>query len=53
MNTPSSKFGSSCTVSDKFIEKIKKIGEVDAACAISEIKENKQAKKMMVQNQEI
>ena len=45
MNTPSSKFGSSCTVSDKFIEKLAKIGVVDAACAISEIKENKQAKK--------
>ena len=26
MNTPSSKFGSSCTVSDKFIEKIAKMG---------------------------
>jgi len=45
MNTPSSKFGSSCTVSDKFIEKLAKMGVMDAACALSEIKENKAAKK--------
>jgi len=45
MNTPSSKFGSSCSVSDKFIEKLAKIGIMDAACAITEVKENKAAKK--------
>lgn len=45
MNTPSSKFGSSCIVSDKFIEKLAKIGIMDAACAITEVKENKAAKK--------
>jgi DNA topoisomerase-2 len=45
MNTPSSKFGSSCTVSDKFIEKIAKMGVMDAACALTEVKENKAAKK--------
>jgi DNA topoisomerase-2 len=45
MNTPSSKFGSSCLVSDKFIEKLAKIGIMDAACAITEVKENKAAKK--------
>jgi DNA topoisomerase-2 len=45
MNTPSSKFGSACTVSDKFIEKIAKMGVMDAACALTEIKENKAAKK--------
>jgi len=45
MNTPSSKFGSSCTVSDKFIEKLAKMGVMDAACAITEVKENKAAKK--------
>jgi DNA topoisomerase-2 len=45
MNTPSSKFGSSCVVSDKFIEKLAKIGIMDAACAITEVKENKAAKK--------
>jgi DNA topoisomerase-2 len=45
MNTPSSKFGSSCNVSDKFIEKIAKMGVMDAACALTEVKENKAAKK--------
>lgn len=45
MNTPSSKFGSSCQVSDKFIEKLAKMGVMDAACAITEVKENKAAKK--------
>ena len=45
MNTPIPKFGSSCTVSDKFIEKIAKMGVMTAACAITEIKENKVIKK--------
>jgi len=45
MNTPVSKFGSSCVVSDKFIEKVAKMGVMDAACAITEVKENKAAKK--------
>jgi len=45
MNTPSSKFGSSCNVSDKFIEKVAKLGVMDAACAINEVKESKAAKK--------
>lgn len=45
MNTPSSKFGSSCVVSDKFIEKLAKMGVLDAACAITHVKENKNAKK--------
>jgi len=45
MNTPSSKFGSKCDVSDKFIEKIAKMGVMDAACALTEVKENKAAKK--------
>ncbi len=45
MNTPSSKFGSTCTVSDKLIEKIAKMGVMDAACALTEVKENKAAKK--------
>ena len=45
MNTPSSKFGSKCDVSDKFIEKIAKMGVMDAACAITEVKDNKVAKK--------
>ena len=45
MNTPSGKFGSSCHVSDKFIEKLGKMGVLDAACAITHVKENKNAKK--------
>uniref|UniRef100_A0A6C0IKY0 DNA topoisomerase (ATP-hydrolyzing) n=1 Tax=viral metagenome TaxID=1070528 RepID=A0A6C0IKY0_9ZZZZ len=45
MNTPVSKFGSKCEVSDKFIEKIAKLGVMDAACALTEIKETKAAKK--------
>jgi len=45
MNTPSSKFGSKCDVSDKFIEKLAKMGVMDAACALTEVKETKAAKK--------
>jgi DNA topoisomerase-2 len=45
MNTPFSKFGSKCEVSDKFIEKVAKMGVMDAACAITEVKENKAVKK--------
>ena len=45
MNTPSSKFGSKCEVSEKFIEKIAKMGVMESACAITEVKENKAAKK--------
>ena len=45
MNTPVTSFGSACEVSDKFIEKIAKMGVMDAACALTEVKENKAAKK--------
>jgi DNA topoisomerase-2 len=45
MNTPSSKFGSSCEVTDKFIENICKMGIMSSACAITEVKENKSQKK--------
>ena len=45
MNTPSAKFGSTCSVSDSFIEKIAKMGVMDAACSITEAKESKLAKK--------
>jgi len=45
MNTPASKFGSSCVVSDSFIEKVAKLGVMDTACSIMEIKDNKIAKK--------
>ena len=45
MNTPSAKFGSSCTVSDSFIEKVAKMGVMETACSLTEAKENKLAKK--------
>jgi len=45
MNTPSSKFGSACTVSDAFIEKIAKMGVMDVACSLTEAKDNLIAKK--------
>ncbi len=45
MNTPSSKFGSKCDVSDKFIEKVSKMGVMEAALKLTEVKENKAAKK--------
>ena len=45
MNTPVAKFGSNCTVSDKFIEKIAKMGVMNAACAINEVKDTKIIKK--------
>jgi DNA topoisomerase-2 len=45
MNTPFSKFGSKCEVSEKFIEKVAKMGVMDAALQLTEIKDNKAAKK--------
>jgi DNA topoisomerase-2 len=45
MNTPATKFGSKCEVSDKFIEKVAKMGVMDAALQLTEVKENKAAKK--------
>ena len=45
MNTPVAKFGSSCVVSDSFVEKVAKMGVMDLACTLSEAKENKNAKK--------
>jgi DNA topoisomerase-2 len=45
MNTPSTKFGSKCEVTDKFIEKVAKMGVMDAALQLTEVKESKAAKK--------
>lgn len=45
MTTLTSKFGSSCEVSDKFIEKVARMGVMDAACSLTEVKECKAAKK--------
>lgn len=45
LTTPSSKFGSSCTVSDKFIEKLANMGILSASCEMNELKEKKNSKK--------
>tara|TARA_B100001142_G_scaffold221972_1_gene220112 strand:+ start:7 stop:3444 length:3438 start_codon:yes stop_codon:yes gene_type:complete len=45
MNTPVSKFGSKCEVSDKFIEKLAKMGVMESALLLNEVKANKAAKK--------
>lgn len=45
MNTPVGKFGSNASISDKFVEKIAKMGVMEAACALTEVKETKVAKK--------
>ncbi len=45
MNTPAAKFGSTCAVSDAFIEKLAKMGIMDVAMSLTEAKENKLAKK--------
>ena len=45
MTTPSSKFGSTCEVSDKFIDKIAQMGVMSAACALTQAKECVVAKK--------
>ncbi len=46
MNTPSTKFGSNCSVSDAFIEKVAKMGVMDLACSLTEAKEKKTAARM-------
>ena len=45
MNTPQSKFGSKCEISDKFIDKLAKMGVMESAVSLNEIKDNKAAKK--------
>jgi DNA topoisomerase II len=45
LTTPSGKFGSSCIVSDEFVEKLSKMGIMEKACELSEIKESKLLKK--------
>jgi DNA topoisomerase-2 len=45
MSTPSNRFGSLCTVSDAFVEKVAKMGVMDVACSLSEAKDNRLAKK--------
>lgn len=45
MNTPSSAFGTTCEISEKFVEKVAKLGVMESACALTQVKENKAAKK--------
>ena len=47
MNTVSSKFGSECSVSDSFVEKVAKLGVMDMACQLTETKEAGKSKKKM------
>ena len=45
LNSAISNFGSSCEVSSKFIEKLAKMGVMNVACSLTEVKENKSLKK--------
>ena len=45
LNSAVSNFGSNCDVSIKFIEKIAKMGVMNVACSLTEVKENKAVKK--------
>ncbi len=45
LGTAVSNFGSTCSVSDEFIEKLAKMGVMEAACALTEVKDTKAAKK--------
>jgi DNA topoisomerase-2 len=44
LNTPSSRFGSRCEISEKFIENcVKKLGVMEAAISLTQVKENKKS----------
>lgn len=45
LNTPYAKFGSTCNVTDGFIDKVAKMGIMELACSITEAKENRMAAK--------
>ena len=45
MNTPVSKFGSKCEVSDKLIDRLAKMGVMESAISLNEVKESKASKK--------
>jgi len=45
LGTAIPKFGSTCNVSDGFIEKIAKMGVMNAACALTHVKDNNAVKK--------
>lgn len=45
LNTNSSKFGSSCEVGNNIVDKLAKMGIMNASCALSDIKDKQHAKK--------
>lgn len=45
LSTTSANFGSSCAVSDGFIDKVAKLGIMETACELTSVKDNKTAKK--------
>ena len=45
MNTPVAKFGSTCTVTDGFIDRIAKLGIMETACSLTEVKDLRLVKK--------
>ena len=45
LNTSSTKFGSTCKISDKFVEKVAKLGIMEQAISLHQVKENKDTKK--------
>jgi DNA topoisomerase-2 len=45
MNTPVAKFGSTCDISDKFVEKVAQLGLMDMAISLTELKDTKSNKK--------
>ena len=45
LTTNIGKFGSHCEISDTFVEKVAKLGVMDAACALTQVKEIKDVKK--------
>ena len=44
MNTPQSRWGSKCEISDKFIDKLAKMGIMDNAVSLNEIKDTRPQK---------
>ncbi len=45
LNSAMTNFGSTCDISEKFIEKLAKMGIMNTACSLTEVKDNKAAKK--------
>ena len=45
LNSAITNFGSTCDISEKFIEKLAKMGIMNTACSLTEVKDNKAAKK--------